>query len=95
MTVSFLDPAGDQKNGALQDTEGEDAGSATLQAEYVSGPITTLPYVAELGSKYGVDDSESYFGNEGSFYVENGGDAGGQPDLPINVLSVKNNSFAA
>jgi hypothetical protein len=92
---SYRDPDGDQKNGVLQDNEGEDAGSATLQAEYVSGSTITLLDGAELGAKYGVDDEEWYFGNEDGFYVENSGDAGGQPDTPINVLSVKSNSFVA
>lgn len=93
--VSYRDPDGDQSNGVLQDNEGEDAGSATLQAEYVSGSIITLLDGAELGAKYGVDDEKWYYGNEDGFYVENSGDAGGQPDTPINVLSVKNNSFVA
>ena len=95
VTITYTDPAGDQEIGVLQDNEGEDAPGATLTAEYVAGSITTLLDGAELGARYGVDDEEWFYGNQDGFYVENSGEAGGQPDTPVNVISVMGNSFVA
>lgn len=93
VTVSYSDPAGDQTTGVLQDSEGEDALSANLTAEYTAGHRTRLLDGAELGAKYGVDDYEWYYGSTDGFYVSDAEGHGGQPDTPIHVTSVTNNTF--
>ncbi len=93
VTVSYNAPTTDQEKGVLQDSEGEDAASAILNAEYTAGFTTKLLDGAELGGRFGVDDRDWYYGNQNGFYVASSGEAGGQPDTPITVISTTNKTF--
>ncbi len=95
VTVSYTDPDGNQNAGVLQDSEGDDALSASLTAEFTAGNRTRLLDGAELGAKYGVDDYDWYYGSSDGFYVSDADGAGGQPDTPIRVTAVNGNTFTA